>query len=195
MDARLNTELATLEAIAAGDARTFGNWVASVEASVRSSLRPFAALVDTEAVLQEAFLRVWQVAPRFTHDGKPNALLRFATRTARNVAISELRKAAPSAAQLDELESALTAESHVQPVMPDPLLRAAIADCRKKLPRQPRLALEQRLQSGGGEADTVLAQRVGMSLNTFLQNFTRARKFLKECLQKAGIYLDAEPSP
>jgi RNA polymerase sigma-70 factor (ECF subfamily) len=190
----LNTELATLEAIAAGDARTFGNWVASVEASARSSLRPFAAFVDTEAVLQEAFLRVWQVAPRFTHDGKPNALLRFATRTARNVAISELRKAAPSAAQLDELEIALAAESHVQPVMPDPLLRAAIAECRKKLPKQPRLALEQRLQSGG-VADTVLAQRVGMSLITFLQNFTRARKFLKECLQKAGIHLDAEPSP
>lgn len=191
----MNAELATLQAIAAGDARTFGNWVAGVEASVRSSLRPFAALVDTEAVLQEAFLRVWQVAPRFTHDGKPHALLRFTVRTARNAAISELRKAAPSAQQLDELEAALSAESHVQPVTPDPLLRAAIAECRRKLPKQPGLALEQRLASGGGEDDSVLAQRLGMSLNTFLQNFTRARKFLKECLAKAGIHLDAELAP
>lgn len=191
----MHAELATLQAIAAGDARTFGNWVAGVEASVRGTLRPFAAVVDTEAVLQEAFLRVWQVAHRFTHDGKPNALLRFTVRTARNVAISELRKAAPSTAQLDELEAALAAQAEVQPITPDPLLRAAIAECRKKLPKQPGLALEQRLASGGGEDDTALAQRLGMSLNTFLQNFTRARKFLRECLAKAGIDLDTELAP
>ena len=34
-----------------------------------------------------------------------------------------------------------------------------------------------------------------MSLNTFLQNFTRARKFLSECLKKAGVELDAESLP
>ncbi|MEW5739289.1 MAG: sigma-70 family RNA polymerase sigma factor [Myxococcota bacterium] len=191
----MDVELLTLQAIAAGDARTFGNWVAGAESSVRASLRPFAALVDTEAVVQEAFLRVWQVAPRFQPDGKPNALLRFTVRTARNAAISELRKAAPSKQQLDELEAALEAEVHVAPVTPDPLLRAAIAECRKKLPRQPGLALEQRLTSNGTEDDTTLAQRLGMSLNTFLQNFTRARKFLKDCLQRAGINLDAELSP
>jgi RNA polymerase sigma-70 factor (ECF subfamily) len=191
----VNAELATLEAIAAGDARAFGNWVASVESAVRSSLRPFAALVDAEAVLQEAFLRVWQVAPRFTHDGKPNALLRFTVRTARNAAISELRKATPSGQQLDELEAALASQIEVQPITPDPLLRAAIADCRSRLPKQPSLALEQRLTSGGGEDDAALAQRVGMSLNTFLQNFTRARKFLRDCLEKAGIHLATELSP
>lgn len=191
----MNAELITLQAIAAGDARTFGNWVAGVEASVRGSLRPFAALVDTEAVLQEAFLRVWQVAPRFTPDGKPNALLRFTVRTARNVAISELRRAAPSSQQLDELEAALEAQAQVAPIEPDPLLRAAIAECRRKLPKQPGLALAQRLESAGAEDDAVLAQRLGMSLNTFLQNFTRARKFLKDCLEKAGIHLDAELSP
>lgn len=191
----MNAELLTLQAIAAGDARTFGNWVAGVEASVRGTLRPFAALVDTEAVMQEAFLRVWQVAPRFAHDGKPNALLRFTVRTARNAAISELRKAAPSKQQLDELEAALESQGHVEPITPDPLLRAAIAECRGKLPKQPGLALEQRLTSGGAEDDSVLAQRLGMSLNTFLQNFTRARKFLRECLQKTGIHLDSELSP
>jgi RNA polymerase sigma-70 factor (ECF subfamily) len=191
----LNVELTTLEAIAAGDARAFGDWVASVEASVRSSLRPFAALVDTEAVLQEAFLRVWQVAPRFKSDGKPNALLRFTVRTARNAAISELRKAAPSTQQLDELEAALEAQAQGAPVAPDPLLRAAIVECRKKLPKKPALALEQRLTSGGADDDSALAARLGMSLNTFLQNFTRARKFLKECLAKAGIHLDAELAP
>ena len=71
----MQAELATLAAIAAGDAAAFGQWVASAEDPVRRGLRVFAASVDTEAVVQEAFLRVWQVAPRFTHDGKPNALL------------------------------------------------------------------------------------------------------------------------
>ena len=74
-----------------GDASAFERWVAAAEATVRLSLRSFAAVVDTEAVLQEALLRVWQVAPKFCVDGKPDALLRFASVTARNVALSELR--------------------------------------------------------------------------------------------------------
>ncbi len=191
----MTDELTTLQAITSGDARAFGAWVATVEAPVRASLRPFAALVDTEAVLQEAFLRVWQVAPRFTHDGKPNALLRFSVRTARNAALSELRRATPSVRQLDELEAALTEDTHVQPVTPDPLLRAAIDACRQKLPPQPRAALDQRLAGGGAQDDATLAQRVGMSLNTFLQNFTRARKLLRACLERSGISLEEELSP
>ena len=31
-----------------------------------------------------------------------------------------------------------------------------------------------------------------MRLNTFLQNFTRARKLLAECLEKRKVNLDAE---
>jgi len=69
---------AHLAAIATGDADAFGRWVAGAEAPLRGALRSFAARVDTEAILQEALLRVWQVAPRVALDGKPNALLRFA---------------------------------------------------------------------------------------------------------------------
>ena len=191
----MQPELDTLAAIAAGDAEAFGRWVADVESSVRSSLRPFAAVVDTEAVLQEAFLRVWQVVPRFIHDGRDHALLRFTVTTARNVAVSELRRANPSTEALDVLEQRLSVESHFAPVTGDPFLRRAIAICREKLPKQPGLALEQRLHSSGADDDSVLAARVNMSLNTFLQNFTRARKFLAECLQKAGVDLDRELSP
>ena len=89
----------------------------------------------------------------------------------------------------------MSAESHFAPVTPDPFLREAIAVCREKLPRQPALAMEQRLRSAGAEDDSQLAARVNMSLNTFLQNFTRARKFLAECLKKAGVDVDAELTP
>jgi RNA polymerase sigma-70 factor (ECF subfamily) len=47
-----------LPAIAAGDPDAFAPWVAGAEPALRDSLRPFAARVDTEAVLQEALLRV-----------------------------------------------------------------------------------------------------------------------------------------
>ena len=77
----------------------------------------------------------------------------------------------------------------------DPFLRRAIAECREKLPKQPGLALDQRLTSSGADDDSVLAARVNMSLNTFLQNFTRARRFLAECLKKAGVDLDGELAP
>jgi DNA-directed RNA polymerase specialized sigma24 family protein len=174
----MHDELTQLQLIQAGVADAFVSWASASERALRSTLRAFATLVDTEAVLQEALLRVWQVAPEFVHDGKPNALVRFAVRTARNCALSELRRSAPSKAALASLEHALAAEQAVSPSLPDPLLRAAIAECRRKLPGQPALALEQRLTAAGTEDDAALAQRVGMSLNTFLQNFTRARKLL-----------------
>jgi RNA polymerase sigma-70 factor (ECF subfamily) len=190
----MQDEWAELRAIAAGDAEAFGRWVAGVESSLRLSLRPFAALVDTEAVLQEALLRVWQVAPRFKPDGKKNALVRFAMTTTRNVALSELRRVLPTATELDTLERELERHQTIAPITPDPHLRAAIAACRQKLPGKPSEAMAARLNSGGGEDDAALAARLGMSLNTFLQNFTRARKFLAECLKKAGVDLDMELS-
>lgn len=188
----MQAELALLGRIQSGDAGAFGQWASASERALRQTLRPFATLVDTEAVLQEALLRVWQVAPRFTHDGRPNALLRFSVITARNCAVSELRRSRPAAAQLDALERELASQAEVAPITPDPLLRAAILECRAKLPPQPRQALEQRLSSGGVDDDLALATRVGMTLNTFLQNFTRARKLLRACLEKAGIALDQE---
>jgi RNA polymerase sigma-70 factor (ECF subfamily) len=35
--------------------------------------------------------------------------------------------------------------------------------------------------------------RLGMKLNTFLQNFTRARKLLADCLRSRGVDLVGAP--
>lgn len=187
----MTEELQQLAAISSGDANAFARWASSVEQPLRSALRPFATSVDAEAVLQETLLRIWQVAPRFAHDGKPNALLRFSMRTARNVAVTEWRRQG-RANQQEALERHARAELEVAPITPDPHLREHIGRCRDKLPGQPKVALEQRLASDGAQDDATLAMRLGMSLNTFLQNFTRARKLLKECLEKAGVKLDGE---
>ena len=180
-----------LAAIVSGDTLAFGRWLASTESTVRASLRSFAAVVDVEAVLQESMLRVWQVAPRFVPDGQPNGLLRFSIRIARNLAVSELRKTRTRPAEAEELEAAL-AEDEPQVAAPDPMLRRAIALCRDKLPAKPREAFDARLASAGGKDDDDLAQSIGMRLNTFLQNFTRARKLLADCLKKRGVIIDAE---
>jgi len=174
-----------LPAIQAGDASAFGRWVAGSELRVRASLVSFATRLDVEAVLQETLLRVWQVAPRVEADGRPNSLLRFAIRVARNAAISELRRNRSAAGVPEEREQA------TDPPEPDPLLRRIIVGCREALPNKPALALTQRLQAGGGEPDKVLAAQVGMRTNTFLQNITRARKLLAECLQRRGVTLQA----
>ena len=92
---------------------------------MRLALRSFAAVVDVEAVLQEALLRVWQVAPRFVPDGKPNGLLRLGVRIARNLATSELRRT--RARPVDDLEDTIRAPVAAAP---DPHLRAAIVACR-----------------------------------------------------------------
>lgn len=180
-------------AIVAGDAVAFGRWLAGAEPTVRLTLRSFAAVIDAEAVLQEALLRVWQVAPRFVADGRPNGMLRLAIRIARNLAVSEVRRTRARPAEADELDAALADADDAPSVEPpDPLLRRHLATCRDKLPAKPRQALEARLSAGGGDDDEALATGLGMRLNTFLQNFTRARKLLAECLRLAGVHLDEE---
>ncbi|HEY5926053.1 MAG TPA: hypothetical protein VIV11_30415 [Kofleriaceae bacterium] len=174
-----------LAAIVAGDTQGFARWLAGAERPVRDSLRSFAAAVDVEAVLQESLLRVWQVAPRFVPDGRPNGLLRLGVRIARNLAVSEVRRTRATPVAASDLEATLSAE----PDAPDPLLRTAIAYCRDQLPPKPRQAFDSRLASAGGQDDVELAEALGMKLNTFLQNFTRARQLLVDCLKRKGIAL------
>jgi len=178
-----------LALIVSGDAAAFGHWLAGSESRVRDSLRSFATVVDVEAVLQEALVRVWQVAPRFVPDGRPNGLVRLAVRVARNLAVSEVRRTKSRPAEPDAIEEALADDAGAVAV-PDPMLRRAIEECRDKLPAKPRQALDARLQVGGGRDDGELAESLGMRLNTFLQNFTRARRLLAECLGKRGIAVE-----
>ena len=170
-----------LPGIVAGDPGAFARWVACAEPPLRRSLFRFAASVDTEAVLQETLLRVWQVAGRVERDGKPNALFRMALRIARNLAIDEARRTGRVVEADPEDEPA------VEPREPDPLLVRVILACLELLPPQPRRALLARLGAHGGEEDGRLAHRVRMTLNTFLQNVTRARKLLLECLATKGV--------
>jgi DNA-directed RNA polymerase specialized sigma24 family protein len=172
-----------LAAIVAGDPDAFGRWVAGAEPAVRKSLATFAARADVESVLQEALLRLWQIAPRFEPDGRENGLLRLCHRIARNLALDELRRARRLQPG-DEDDPAA-----VDPTLPDPLLQKWIEECRRALPQKPAAALAARLENAGADPDEVLAARLGMKPNTFLQNFTRARKLLADCLRAHGVEL------
>jgi DNA-directed RNA polymerase specialized sigma24 family protein len=184
---------AHLAAIIAGETRAFGAWLAGAEPHVRDSLRSFARVIDVEAVLQETLLRVWQVAPRFIPDGRANGLLRLAIRIGRNLALSEVRRARATPTDAADLDAALAAAE--APAAPDPMLRRAIGECRDKLPPRPRQALDARLASAGGQADDQLAAGLGMRLNTFLQNVTRARQLLADCLSRRGVTVALEIGP
>jgi RNA polymerase sigma-70 factor (ECF subfamily) len=179
-----------LAAVQAGDPAAFGRWVAAAEPTLRETLRSFAATVDTEAVLQESLLRVWQVAPRFVPDGEPNGLFRLAVRVARNLAVSEWRRLSREGRER-EPEPALTLDL-LGETAPDPLLRRRIEECRDALPTKPGEALHARLMSDGTEPDELLAGRLSMRLNTFLQNITRARRLLAACLEARGVLLTSE---
>ncbi|MEM9191594.1 MAG: sigma-70 family RNA polymerase sigma factor [Myxococcota bacterium] len=171
-----------LEAISSGDADAFGTWMIQAEPSLRRSLRSFARSVDVEAVVQEALLRTWQVAPKISSDGRPNSLLRMSGRIARNLAVSETRRRRHAAVESE-------AVVQVSPHSPDPLLRRVIQRCREKLPKQPAAALMARLSAQAHTSDGRLAEELSMTKNTFLQNFGRARKLLAACLEKNGVVL------
>ncbi len=183
---------AHLPAILTGNTHAFGRWMAGAEGTMRDSLRSFASVLDVESVLQEALLRVWQVAPRFVTDGRPNGLLRLGIRIARNLAVSELRRTKSRPVPEEDLERALAQAEQVDLTErgPDPLLREVLARCHARLPEKPRQAIDLRLSPDGGRSDDELASLLGMRLNTFLQNFTRARRMLADCLKKAGIVVE-----
>jgi RNA polymerase sigma-70 factor (ECF subfamily) len=174
-----------LAPIGAGDQSALMRWIAGADPVLRGKLRPLAARVDAEAVLQEAYVRIWYTATRCVPDDRPNALLRYAARIVHNLAIDELRRARLVPTEQAALEAEL-AHGPAEPEAPDPMLRELIAWCRHKLPPKPAAALQARLDSGGGEPDSTLAERVGMRLNTFLQNIKRARELLAECLRRRG---------
>ena len=182
-----------LSAVVAGNLRAFTVWLSHAEPLLRDSLRRFSASVDTEAVLQETLLRIWQVAPRFRPDGRPNGLLRLGFRIARNLAISGAPGLRPGIVDPDRLEATLPCAEDIEAKSPDPMLRRTIKGCQQRLPDKHGQAISARLNTGGGEPDAVLAERLGMETNTFLQSVTRARRFFRECLQRQGIDLDVEP--
>jgi len=180
-----------LKGIVDRDEGAFACWISHAEPTIRASLRSFAAQVDTEAVLQETLLRVWQAAPRLERDTKPNTLLRYSYRIAKNLAISQVRRERSKPVATDAMERRLNEASDGQsPQPPDPMLRRVIEVCREKLPPKPRQALDLRLSSRGGQSDTDLAAELNMTKNTFLQNFTRARKLLAQCLSENGVSLE-----
>ena len=173
-----------LGAIQVGDADAFAHWLAGAELPLRRSLRRFARFIDTEAVMQEALLRVWQVAGRCEPDGQPDSLLRFAVRIAQNLALSEVRRMGVRPTENESFEN----PGPIYPTQPpDPFLRSRIWECIGKLPNKPRISLRARIDASGGQSDKKLADRLGMRLNTFLQNVTRARNLLTKCLRQAGV--------
>ncbi len=174
-----------LAGVQSGDLEAFERWLAGAEPKLRAGLRSFSGSVDTEAVLQDALLRIWQGASKVRPDGKPNGLLRVGMTIARNLAISEFRRA--HRAELPHPEGEGGQREVLAAPMPDPLLRAAIARCRDQLPPKPKRALERRLE--GGRSDEELAASLGMSTNTFLQNISRARRLMEAALKEEGIEL------
>jgi DNA-directed RNA polymerase specialized sigma24 family protein len=172
------------------DPKSFARWMARVEHPIRASLARFARAIDAEVVMQETFLRMWLVAcdPDRPLEGT-DASLRFALRVARNVALEEVRRAKlDRVVPLDALmEDAALA---VEPEPPaSPALGRAIEDCIAGLSAKPARAFRARIERGVFERDQNLAESLGMSLNTFLQNVTRARQALMRCLERKHVSL------
>ena len=184
---------ALLPAIASGDMQAFASWLADAEPRIRLSLRRFAKLVDTEAVLQETLLRVWQVAPRVQVDARGDSLVRLGVQIAHNLAVDHARR--NERLERAAREQAFELDTTIDAAPADPLLRERIRSCAKRLPKQPAAVLTCRLENRGALSDETLAERLSMQLNTFLKNFGRARQLLLECLAKAGVELGgSEPT-
>jgi DNA-directed RNA polymerase specialized sigma24 family protein len=169
--------------------RAFGQWAGRVERPVRLYLRPWAASVDVECIVQEALLRMWL---RANDDGAEpltgeNASLRFCCRVAWNLARNESRKRARETVT----DPQGMPEVSVGPEEPSsPGLRQAIADCVQALGEKLRSSLLARLEDRGLSGDVAIAESLAMTKNTFLQNIVRARKQVAACLGGKGVAIE-----
>jgi DNA-directed RNA polymerase specialized sigma24 family protein len=171
-----------------GNQRAIGDWMGRVERPIRRSLSSYSQAVDTEGVVQEALNRMWLYSQERGHEltGKA-ASLRFAIVMARNLARNLARK--------HGREVLLPPEDMPEPVVepespPDPFIQRAIRECFRKLARKPLAAMQARLRFGAGQPDRAIAEMVGMTVNTLLQNVVRARKQLARCLEGRGIKVE-----
>jgi DNA-directed RNA polymerase specialized sigma24 family protein len=172
-----------------GDVNAFATWMDRVEIPLRRSLSRIARMVDVEVVVQETFLRMWLLAcdPGRVLEGDQSSL-KFAYRVARNVAFEEIRRnRRGQLLSLDELDD--LPEGRVEPDPPDPALERMIRECLKRLPAKPASALSARIRDGS-RPDRALAGELHMKLNTFLQNIVRARKLMRDCLERRGLRVE-----
>ena len=134
-------------------------------------------------------MRMWVLAQcrrRRPLEGE-NASLRFAIGMARNLARSEARRMGREV--LLPPDDMPDVEAPPDPPS-DPGLRQAILNCIGKLTKKPLAALRTRLAMGGIHPDRDIAGMLGMTINTFLQNITRARKQVAVCLERQGVELE-----
>jgi DNA-directed RNA polymerase specialized sigma24 family protein len=170
-----------------GDEAAFAGWMGRVERPIRLSLQRYARAVDVEGVVQETLMRMWLYArDRGRELTGENASLRFAIGMARNIARSEARRL--------KREVHLPPEERPEVAVPpepaaDPGLARAIAECLGRLAGSPLKALRARLDLAPIAPDRQIAQAVGMTLNTFLQNIVRARRHLTKCLEGKNVPL------
>ena len=172
-----------------GDRDQFAIWMGMVEIPLRRSLSRLAGSVDVEVVVQETLLRMWLVAQDVQRvlEGD-SASLKYAFRVARNVALEEMRRHRRDRfVDLDVLDT--LPEGRYDPDPPDPALRRAIRECVKRLPSKPRSAMSARVREGT-RPDRELAAGLRMKVNTFLQNIVRARRLLRDCLERRGVRLE-----
>jgi DNA-directed RNA polymerase specialized sigma24 family protein len=172
-----------------GDRGAFAQWMGIVEIPLRRSLHRFARAVDVEAVVQETLLRMWLVAgdPQRVLEGS-QVSLKYAFAVGRIVALEEMRRYRQDRfVGLDVLEN--LPEGRINPHPPDPALARKLQDCMERLPRRPREALWARVHDGR-LPDRQLADALRMKANTFFQNIIRARRLLRECLERRGVRLE-----
>ena len=172
-----------------GDRGAFTQWMGMVEIPLRRSLHRFARAVDVEAVVQETLVRMWLLAgdPRRVLEGS-RASLKYAFAVGRIVALEEMRRYRQDRfVELDVIEN--LPEGRINPDPSDPALARKLQDCLAGLPGRPREALWARVHNGS-LPDRQLAADLRMKANTFFQNIVRARRLLRECLERRGVRLE-----
>jgi len=202
-------ELAEWRAIVARDGDAFRGWLARYEIRLRVALAGFATLVAVEVVVQRAAMLVWQrtvlIRPDGQHavepDGAEDFLYRFAVTVAKNDARSQLRRTeryrhdslgGPAASHAGESAHELRTKDldlGENRRLPDPLLRARIEDCLKRLREGLRSAIQARVTDRAGHSDKALAAALGIRYDRFRKHLQRGRESVERCLEKHGIDL------
>lgn len=173
-----------LQRIRLGDASAFDDLITRHQSALRAHLRRYVSQTDTEDLLQELWLRVWQRAGQW-QGGKPLAwMLTIAT----NLALNHLRRRQVLPTTLEEEELLELSPTPSDALLPGPEEEVIwrdevrrVSSALEMLPEEKQQAL--RLIRIEGMSLREAADRLGVPIGTVKSRLHHARKLLMEHLE------------
>ncbi|MGC4232977.1 MAG: sigma-70 family RNA polymerase sigma factor [Niabella sp.] len=183
-DDRLNNEKLLLERIANGDALAFGQFFDLYRVRLYVFVEQLIhSKADTEEIIQDTFLKLWQAAPGLLHIDQPG---QYVYTIARNKTLNYMRKISR---EKKRIHQAWLNQSEIDNYLEEELrskeIRQVIDYSLNHLSSQKQMVFNMSRNEGLSHAE--IAAKTGLSQSRVKNILVEVLKYLRECLQQHSV--------